>query len=278
MNAKVSSPISFIFLCLASLLIVSCGGAPEDPNSTGEGGNSANVINIQDIPTLLSLSIEPVPGPLDFDGIEVTMTATAGGLLGNPVTRDLTVEFVSPEMGVFNQDFCIIESNSESCSVTWVSAGARPLDGEISIVAIAAGAEQFGDVNGNELYDEGEPIEIDYSEPFADENDNGIIDPGEFFADVNGNGEFDLGNGVWDGPCGFRAGDCSGSSQAVIFRINNLTLCPMEEPAVESLVNGFDENGEIITEENSLGEDVPVLFIAEGNIRVRAADCAPLYN
>ena len=242
MNSTISSSINIFLLAAFSLFIAACGGAPGSDGDNSSGGGSGNVVNIQDVPTLLSLSIQEVAGPLDFDGIEVSMTATAGGLLGNPITRDLTVEFVSPEMGVFMQDSCVIQANSESCSVTWVSAGVRPENREVSIVIIASGgAEQFADLNGNELYDQNEPIEIDYPEPFADENDNGFIDPGEFFADVNGNGVFDLGNGEWNGPCEFTTLDCSGANEAVLFDLGNLTLCPMEVPEGEDPLPGCEE-------------------------------------
>jgi hypothetical protein len=74
----------------------------------------------------------------------------------------------------------------------------HPRNGLVTIIAIADGEESFEDLNGNGVYDLGEPF-IDLGEPFVDDNDNGVHDPGEWFLDVNGNGVYDGPNGVWDG-------------------------------------------------------------------------------
>jgi hypothetical protein len=73
----------------------------------------------------------------------------------------------------------------------------NPRDGLVTIIAIADGEEAFFDVNGNGVYDPGEPF-VDLGEPFVDANDNGIHDPDEWFLDVNGNHQYDGPNGVWD--------------------------------------------------------------------------------
>jgi adhesin/invasin len=73
-------------------------------------------------------------------------------------------------------------------------------DGLDRVIAVVRGEEAFVDVNGNGVYDLGEPFTDAPSEPFIDANDNGVFDPGEFYVDTNGNGVFDGPNGVWDGP------------------------------------------------------------------------------
>lgn len=92
----------------------------------------------------------------------------------------------------------------------------NPRDGWVTILATTMGEEAFYDVNGNGLYDAGEPF-TDLGEPFYDKNDDGCwndgatahcpdgtthasADPFEQFIDTNGNNVYDGPNGVWDGP------------------------------------------------------------------------------
>src|SRR5688572_24564977 len=79
----------------------------------------------------------------------------------------------------------------------------NPRSGHLKVIAVARGEEGFFDVNGNGLYDPGIDIfnpTMDQSEPFVDENENGVREPSEQFVDANANGQFDGPNGVWDGP------------------------------------------------------------------------------
>lgn len=73
----------------------------------------------------------------------------------------------------------------------------NPRDGVVTVLAIADGEEGFFDLNGNGVYDLGEPF-TDQGEPFVDQDDDGVWTPGEWFLDVNGNGAYDPPNGVWD--------------------------------------------------------------------------------
>ncbi len=73
----------------------------------------------------------------------------------------------------------------------------NPRDGLVTVIASARGEEGFVDVNGNGLYDLGEPF-IDQAEPFVDYNDNGLRESGEPYIDANTNGVWDGPNGVWD--------------------------------------------------------------------------------
>ncbi len=73
----------------------------------------------------------------------------------------------------------------------------NPRDGLSTVVVMANGEEGFVDLNGNGVYDPGEPF-IDMGEPFIDENDNGKRDNSEQFWDLNGNGTYDGPNGAWN--------------------------------------------------------------------------------
>src|SRR5262249_28977993 len=73
----------------------------------------------------------------------------------------------------------------------------NPRDGLATVIVAVQGEEGFVDLNGNGVYDMGEPF-VDAGEPFIDANDNNIRDQDEFFIDVNQNGKWDGPNGVWD--------------------------------------------------------------------------------
>lgn len=72
-----------------------------------------------------------------------------------------------------------------------------PRSGLDTFIVVTQGEEAFTDLNGNGVYDSGEPF-TDLGEPYLDQNDNNQRDPGEPFMDLNGNGSFDLGNNTWD--------------------------------------------------------------------------------
>src|SRR5262249_5301507 len=85
------------------------------------------------------------------------------------------------------------ETFDSGCGVTQHN----PRDGLGTVIVATQGEEGFVDLNGNGVYDQGEPF-IDSGEPFVDENDNNTWDPGEPFIDVNQNGHWDGPNGAWD--------------------------------------------------------------------------------
>lgn len=70
---------------------------------------------------------------------------------------------------------------------------------------VVFGERGLAELDGDDIFDVGEGIVINLSEPFGDLNDNGLYDPkvGETFADagldgVPGTGDFGEGNGVFD--------------------------------------------------------------------------------
>ncbi len=204
---------------LISALLSACGGAPNNnPEEDGE------LITIQSVPTSISISGGlNVEKTLDFDGTEVEIGIILSDLVGNPALDGTIVEFVSPEMGVITSS-CVIEN--ASCAVTWISSGDRPSNRWVTVLAMVSGAEDFIDLNDNELFDNGEPFS-DWPEPFVDSNDNGVFDADEYYEDVDGDGAYDaVGNGDWDGPCSFRTGDCTGRSTAILFDRHLIYLCP----------------------------------------------------
>jgi hypothetical protein len=91
------------------------------------------------------------------DGTTTNVTMNLSDRQGNPVPDGTVVNFVT-EGGVMIPPTCVtgtVAGNS-SCSVTIRSQGTRPSNGLVTILAYAAGEEDFIDVNGNNTYDCGE--------------------------------------------------------------------------------------------------------------------------
>lgn len=170
-----------------------------------------------------SLSAGPdwgVDNSRNTDGVTVDLNVRASDQFGNPAFDGIQVSFWSPESGLVSSA-CTLSDGS--CSVTWESAGSssNAPDFNASVMAFTQGAESFTDLNGNFLYDEGEPFE-DLGEPYIDENEDGMYSIGEAFVDSNKNRVLDPPNGVYDGPCITEG--CS-STTVTIARSAPLYLC-----------------------------------------------------
>ena len=79
-------------------------------------------------------------------------------------------------------------------SLPMIASGATPVD---------VGGRLIADLNGDGIYDVGEGIVVNLSEPFQDTNGNGVFDPGEPFSDfgldgVAGTGDYGENNGEFD--------------------------------------------------------------------------------
>ncbi len=188
--------------------IVQSGTAPATAivtathDATGVSGSS-NGINVSTgVPQANRLSLSRSfgnPRAFNFDGTEVDFNIIASDQVGNPVPNGTVISFASPEGGSIPSS-CTTDGGR--CSVTWVSSDPRPADGRATVIAFTSGAEEFDDVNGDAIFDDGDNFtpEMDLDEPFVDENENGIYDAGEFFFDFNNNGSIDLADGGWNGP------------------------------------------------------------------------------
>lgn len=162
----------------------------------------------------------------ELGGVEATLQMIVTDQFGHKVRDGARITVVSPVSGLVRPSTCVLEDGI--CQVSWVSVNSANVGDQIIILAYASGAEAFEDMNGNNVFDPGEPF-VDYHEAFADENFNGVYDPGEFFVDANNNEVWDaVGNGVWDGPC--ISGDCDGEESTIIWDAVVLTLdaCPID--------------------------------------------------
>ncbi|WNO08200.1 hypothetical protein [Teredinibacter sp. KSP-S5-2] len=158
-----------------------------------------------------------------LDGISAKLQVIATDRFGNAVTDGIRVSFWSPETGRV-EDFCDLEDGV--CQVQWTSAalaGQTTANFVNTVIAFGSGAEEYTDVNGNNLYDDGEAF-VDLPEVFVDTNENDAYDAGEPFIDADGDQVYDaVGDGTWNGPA---AGDYTNIWSSLTF-----TLVAEEKPA-----------------------------------------------
>ncbi|WP_018275455.1 Ig-like domain-containing protein [Teredinibacter turnerae] len=164
----------------------------------------------------------------ELGGIEAELQMIVTDQFGHKVRDGAKVTIVSPMSGLVRPSACIVADGI--CQATWTSTSGSGygIGDHVILLAYASGAESFDDVNGNNIFDEGEQF-VDFHEAFADENFNGMYDLGEFFVDANSNGVFDaVGNGVWDGPC--LTDSCAGQDSTIIWNtlVLELGACPDE--------------------------------------------------
>ncbi|MEI8031165.1 MAG: hypothetical protein WCH35_15410 [Comamonadaceae bacterium] len=136
----------------------------------------------------LSLSLEKFSiEAMNVDGQTTKVTLSMADRQGNPVPPGTQVNFVT-ESGVMQPAVCVVPAGPlvvSSCAVTLSSSGTRTVNGRVSILAYVAGEEDFVDLNGNNVYDIGEPF-ADLGRPYRDDNGqsasgaNGVFDAGEF--------------------------------------------------------------------------------------------------
>jgi hypothetical protein len=139
--------------------------------------------------TSLSLEKFAIEGA-SVDGALSKVTMSLADRQGNPVPDGTAVNFVT-EGGVMIPPVCFtggakdpvtgVFSNpgNSQCSVQIRSQNPRPTNNRVSILAYAAGEEDFVDANFNNVYDCGEAFD-DLGTAFRDDNENGVYDTGEF--------------------------------------------------------------------------------------------------
>lgn len=168
---------------------------------TGEEIHSDGLAVATGLPTHFNMALKPYnPNAwdrLNAEPVDVIVTAT--DRFGNPVVDGTVVNFVSPEGGSVTPS-CQTENNT--CTVQWKPDGRQPDTGRLQIFATVKGQEDYIDINGNGIFDDGDEFAgFDLGEPFTDNNQDGAYVPGFYFVDINGDGVRDSdGDGVWNGP------------------------------------------------------------------------------
>lgn len=113
----------------------------------------------------------------NIDGTPNTYQILAADRSGNPAPDGTTINFVTyPGLQVEAIKQTKIGSDGIAHAVAnAVSSSTRPEDGRVTVVAYALGEESFIDLNGNNVYDAGEPFQ-DLGNIFKDRNYDGTFD------------------------------------------------------------------------------------------------------
>lgn len=121
----------------------------------------------------------------NLDGEMTTVTMSLADRQGNPVPDGTAVNFVT-EGGVMVPPTCVTGAvpGDSQCTVNIRSQNPRPSDGLVSIMAYAAGEEDFVDANFNNVFDCGE-LFTDLGTAYRDDTatESGVFNPyvaGEF--------------------------------------------------------------------------------------------------
>jgi hypothetical protein len=113
----------------------------------------------------------------DYIDTANTYTVIASDRSGNPVPAGTAINFTT-EGGQVQASRTIASTPAgiARADASFVSALPRPLDGRVTIVAYALGEESFKDLNGNNVYDPGEPFQ-DLGDVYRDRLFDGVFDP-----------------------------------------------------------------------------------------------------
>jgi hypothetical protein len=106
------------------------------------------------------------------DGVQATLTMRVSDRLSNPIPPGATVNFIASHSLV--QGTCTVDAQS-LCNVTLTSQGTRPANGRVAILAYMDGEESFVDLNGDNIWQPGEPFS-DVGTLFRDDNENALYD------------------------------------------------------------------------------------------------------
>lgn len=110
------------------------------------------------------------------DGVSTKLTWSVSDRQGNPIAPGSVVNFVTRSGGILVSS-CTLDSSSR-CSVTYTSAGTRPSNGRVVILAFMDGEESFTDLDGDNVWDAGEPFS-DIGTMYMDENEDANYVTGE---------------------------------------------------------------------------------------------------
>jgi hypothetical protein len=111
----------------------------------------------------------------DIDGTANTYSIIASDRVGNPVPAGTSINFVTTGGQIEATSQTQLLNGLARTSVNYVSSDPRPTDGRVTVTAYALGEESFLDLNGNNIWDSGEPFQ-DLGNVFIDRNLNGTYD------------------------------------------------------------------------------------------------------
>jgi hypothetical protein len=117
--------------------------------------------------------LHPNIAGLEHDGVSTTVTLRTADRQGNPVPPGTVATFIT-NSGTITPGSCSTDASS-ACTVTYTTSGTKPTDGVVTVLAYLPGEESFSDLNGNNVWDAGEPFQ-DMGQAFRDDNHNGVYD------------------------------------------------------------------------------------------------------
>jgi protocatechuate 3,4-dioxygenase beta subunit len=122
----------------------------------------------------LSQGIKNIEG-YNIDGTTNTYQIIAADRSGNPVPAGTSINFVTEGGQIEAIKQTQLVNGIARTTANFVSAEPRPVDGRVTITSYALGEESFVDLNGNNIYDSGEPFQ-DLGNVFKDRNFDGSFD------------------------------------------------------------------------------------------------------
>jgi hypothetical protein len=153
-------------------------GTGDDDDPTTPGGGISTVSSGVPNQRFMSISVEKYGLDWSKDGDATTVTVRVADSAGNPVPSGTRVQFSTSGGQIVTSCTLTGVANGSAtistCSATFATQDFRPLNGLVSIVAWLEGEEAYKDLNGNGVYDTGEPF-ADAGRLFRDDNADGVF-------------------------------------------------------------------------------------------------------
>lgn len=137
-----------------------------------------------------------ISGRVTF-GLEDSLVAFVADRFGNPVPPGTAVTFTTLGGSIGNQ---IPTNDLGQATGVLVSQAPVPSDGIVASLATTRGERPFVDTNGSGVCETGDEL-LPVSEPFYDEDCDGVHEDGEQFIDLNFNGIWDANQGSGTVTC-----------------------------------------------------------------------------
>lgn len=114
------------------------------------------------LPSQLNFSLSQATANIEgwnYDGTVNSYTIIAADRSGNPVPDGTAINFWAEGGQVHQSVQTEVQAGIARATSNFVSSSPRPADGRVTVVAYALGEESFVDLNGNNVYDTGEPFQ-----------------------------------------------------------------------------------------------------------------------
>ncbi len=131
------------------------------------------------LPSQLNFSLSQATRNIEgynIDGRPNTYEIIAADRSGNPVPPGTSINFVTEGGQIEAVRQTQLVNGIARTTANFVSSEPRPVDGRVTVTAYALGEESFIDLNGNNMFDTGEPFQ-DLGNVFKDRNFDGVFDP-----------------------------------------------------------------------------------------------------